>query len=147
MIQVPEPEVGEVIEITTKKKYKEPLPPFSMVGNGMSNRYGISLDIIEVCLELNQSELKLLQFFRDCYASNIMKKEGNPNLVVPLRWEKFTAYLKKALEKQYSHLEYLGVIVRIKRGTYLVNPTLFVPQHDYSSIYGQWIAAKRKDEK
>ena len=117
-----------------------------MVGNGLRNRYGESLDIIEVCLQLNQSELRLLQFFRDCYASNIMKKETNPNLVIPLRWEKFTAYLKKALEKQYAHLEYLGVIVRIKRGTYLINPTLFVPQHDYSNINGQWLAASRKDD-
>ena len=105
MIQVPEPESGEIIEITTKKKHKEPLPPFSMVGNGLKNRYGTSLDIIEVCLQLNQSELKLLQFFRDCYASNIMKKEPNPNLVIPLRWEAFTAYLKGAYILSFSRFK------------------------------------------
>lgn len=141
MIQIPEPEIGEVIEVTSRKKHKEPLPPFSMVGNGMSNRYGTSLDIIEICLQLNQSELRLLQFFRDCYASSIMKKDSNPNLVIPTRYEKFDKYLSKALEKNYNHLEYLGVIVRIKRGSYLINPTLFVPQQGYSNINGQWMSA------
>ena len=144
MVQIPEPEIGEVIEVTSRKRYKEPLPPFSMVGNGLSNRYGTSLDIIEVCLQLNQSELRLLQFFRDCYADSIMRGDVNPNLVIPTRYEKFDKYLSKALEKNYNHLEYLGVIVRVKRGSYLVNPTLFVPRQGYSSINGQWITALNK---
>lgn len=135
---VPEIESDEVLEITRRKKVKEPLPPFSMVGNGLSNRYGTSLDIIEVCLQLTLTEIKLLQFFRDCYAANIMKKEFNTNLVVPARWEKFDPYLTKALEKSYKSLEEKKIISRVKRGTYIINPNLFVPQNNFTLISLQW---------
>ena len=35
------------------------MPPWNMVGNGMSNRVGVSMDFIDICAELNQAELSL----------------------------------------------------------------------------------------
>lgn len=152
MVYVPELEDGEVLEITKRKKFREPLPPFNMVGNGMTNRYGTSMDIIEVCLQLSLAEIKLLQFFRDCYARNIMNKEENTNVVTPAKWDKFDKYLAKALEKSYKNLEEKRVLCRIKRGIYIVNPNLFVPQQNFVLINAQWQTAidtniKKKETK
>ena len=54
---------GELLEVSKKKVQREPMPPWNMVGNGMSNRVGASMDFIEICAELNQAELKLFKFF------------------------------------------------------------------------------------
>lgn len=146
LVGIAEPESGEVIEITRKSKVKEPLPPFNMIGNGFSNRYGTSLDFIEVCLELNQSELRLLQFFRNCYAFNIINQESNTNEITPTRWETYTDYLKKALEKNYKHLVSVRALVRVRRGTYLINPNLFVPLKNFGVANALWISLIDKED-
>lgn len=74
---------GELLEVSRKKIVKEPMPPWNMVGNGMENRVGVSMDFIDICAELNQAELKLFKFFRDMYNSNVRNREIETNIVVP----------------------------------------------------------------
>lgn len=137
---------GELLEVTKKAaKSKEPTPPWNMVGNGMSNRTGTSVDFIDICTELNQAELRLLKFFRDVYNNNIRNREINTNYVVPSKEDGFSPYLSKALEKNYKHMAFMGIIVRVKRGTYLVNPNLFIPGANYSSVSSQWNELIRKE--
>lgn len=131
--------VNEVLEITRRTtKVNNPTPPWNMIGNGMSNRTGSSVDFIDICAELNQAELKLLKFLRDMYNDNIRNKEENSNLVVPSKDANYSPYLAKALEKNYKHLAYMEVVIRVKRGTYLLNPNLFIPTSNYRAINTTW---------
>lgn len=138
---------GEVIELTRKKKQSEPLPPYNIVGNGFTNRHGTSVDVLEVCLQMNLAELRLLQFLRNAFTTNSIKKEEVPNLIEPVKWDQFDKYLATALMKNYTHLEYLQVLLRLKRGMYLLNPTLFIPSHNYLGIQLMWDKATLEKEK
>ena len=129
---------GELLEVSKKKVQREPMPPWNMVGNGMSNRVGVSMDFIDICAELNQAELKLFKFFRDMYNNNVRYKENETNIVVPSRSEWYTPYLAKALEKNYKHMEYVGIITRVKRGVYLINPNLLIPISGYGVAMALW---------
>lgn len=129
---------GELIEISRKKVVKEPMPPWNMVGNGMSNRVGVSMDFIDICAELNQAELRLFKFFRDMYNSNVRNREIETNIVVPSKDTNYTPYLAKALEKNYKHMEYVGIITRVKRGKYLINPNLLLPVSGYAAANKLW---------
>lgn len=139
---------GELVEIVRKStKIVNLTPPWNMVGNGLSNRTGTSVDFIDICAELNQAELKLLKFFRDEYNSNIRNKVVNTNIIVPAKSENYSQYLSKALEKMYRHMEYMEIIVRVKRGTYLINPNLFIPSNNYHMVNALWEELPRKDTK
>lgn len=139
-------EDGELLEISKKKANKEPMPPWNMVGNGMSNRIGISVDFIDICAELNQAELKLFKFFRDAYNCNVRHRENETNIVVPAKTDGYTPYIAKALEKNYKHMEYIGIITRVKRGTYLINPNLLLPTSGYVAAMELWNKLVTKEE-
>lgn len=128
----------EKIVISKEKKIKEKLPPYNLVGNGLSNRHGTSVDIIDICVQLNLGEMRLLQFFRNEFNVACINKETNPNIVMPAKSAEINDYLKTALRKNYDHLEYVGLIIRLKRGTYILNPYLFMYSTGYGVIQKQW---------
>lgn len=121
-------------EITIKAVSKQTVvyPPYMIVGNGRySKRHGVkSMDIVDVCAQLNTAESAVLKFFKDCFVDNTINKEEYPNIIVPTGWDSYTSYLKKSLEKNYAHMEYVGVIKRERRGVYMLNPYLFMPRKD-----------------
>jgi len=49
--------------------------------------------------------------------------------------------------KMYKHMEYVGLIIRIKRGTYILNPKLFMYSTGYTKILQQWEEARAKLDK
>lgn len=131
-------------EITIKAVDKQTVvyPPYMIVGNGRySKRHGVkSMDIVDVCAQLNTAENSVLKFFKDCFVDNTINKEEYPNIVVPAGWDSFDNYLKKSLEKNYAHMEYVGVLKRVKRGVYMLNPYLFMPRKDaLVQSQGRWI--------
>lgn len=144
---VPAPENGEVLEITRKNAYKEPLPPYNIVGNGFTNRNGTSVDVLEVCLQLNLSEMKLLQFFRTAFTTKMINRVEEPNVIVPKYTANFDQYLQTALMKNYKHLEHLQVMRRMKRGVYILNPRMFIPSRGYTAMVVAWDRIKQvKDD-
>lgn len=132
------PDSGEVLEITRKNAYKEPLPPYNIVGNGFTNRNGTSVDVLEVCLQLNLSEMRLLQFFRTAFTTKMINRIEEPNVIVPKYTANFDQYLQTALMKNYKHLEYLQVMRRMKRGVYILNPRMFIPSRGYTAMIVAW---------
>jgi len=135
-----------IVEVTTKKKRpKEHYPGYTMVGNGRETRRGgKSMDMFEVCKKLGTAEMNLLQFFKDEIDANKIVKEENPNIVVPTKSENCTDYIKRSLKKHYAHMECLQIIRRVKRGTYIVNPMLFIPPKDYQKILAVWNSVSDK---
>ena len=140
------PNAGEVIEVVRRKHEKQPLPPFSLIGNGMSNKNGSSVDILEICINLNTAEMRLLQFFRDVFCLGVMNQEVNPNKVEPTKWPEFDKYLATALKKNYIHMAELGILVRLKRSVYLLNPSMFIPVRHFIEIKAIWEANKKDSD-
>jgi len=129
----------EVIEVRRTKRIREPFPGFSIFGNGKETRNGgRSMDILAICQQLNNGEMELMKFFRDIMEGNKIRGELNPNVVVPTREESNSKYLKIALKKNYPHMECLGIIKRVKRGTYMLNPKLFIPARSVMEITKIW---------
>lgn len=131
MVSVPVPASDEKIEVVVKKRKTEKFPGFTIFGNGKATRKGgKSMDILDICKQLNKTEMNLLQFFRDEVEYNKIRKEKNVNEVTPTRSELWTPYLATGLKKNYAHMECLGIIRRMKRGTYMINPNLLIPTED-----------------
>jgi hypothetical protein len=138
-VEIPIPAEGQTVEVTTKTRIKEPYPGFTIFGNGKTTRKGgASMDILDICKELNLAEMNLMQFFRDYVEQNKMSREKNVNLVKPAASEAWTDYLKIALKKNYPHMECLGIIKRVKRGTYMMNPNLFIPTYSVELHNKEW---------
>jgi hypothetical protein len=138
-VEIAVPDEGQTVEVTRKSKNKEPYPGYTIFGNGKETRLGgKSMDILDVCKQLNKSEMNLMQFFRDALERNKAVGEKNVNLVTPARTDEWTDYLKIGLKKNYSHMECLGIIKRVKRGTYMLNPILFVPPHEIEYHKAEW---------
>ena len=134
------PEAGGTIVIQHNKASKECLPPYTLVGNGHTSSNGTSRDIVEVCMEMNQAELKLLQFMRESMIRQIMNKSAEPSVIVPADYVEYSKYLATAMAKNYEHLEYLEVLKRIKRGTYILNPNLILPPRHYAAMQSKWVS-------
>lgn len=78
----------------------------------------MSIDILDTCAQLNTSEMKLLQFIRD-------EVEANGSTITPADSKAMTPYIKVALKKGYKHLNEMGLLTRVSRGTYEVSKNLF----------------------
>lgn len=149
MVSIPSPKEDEVIETKIVKKTKEAYPGYTLLGNGRATRNGgYSMDILDICAELNTAEMKLLKFLRDEVDRNKMAKEKNVNLVKPTRSHEWTDYLKIAMKKNYSHMECVGIIKRVRRGTYMMNPYVLIPTKDFEYHAKEWevIEGKMPDE-
>ena len=140
------PDSDEVIEISRKKRIREPYPGFTIFGNGKETRNGgKSMDILDICQQLNTGEMRLMQFFRDEVESNKAHREDNPNRVVPTNSGSMTTYLKIALKKNFPHMECLGILKRMYRGVYMMNPGLFIPPSNVANITRIWNDIKSKE--
>lgn len=130
--------LGERLIIHKEQIHQEGLPPYNLVGNGLTNRHGTSLDLVDVCVQLNLGELRLLQYVRNLFNQNCINKEIVPNVVEPNKGIDWCDYLKTVLKKNYSHLEYSRVLIRLTRGKYLLNPYLFMHTKSYSAVRALW---------
>lgn len=138
-IHIPPIGIDEVVEVTKKKKYREPFPGYTILGNGKETKLGgKSMDILDICKQLNTAEMNLLQVMRDEIERSKYNKEKNVNLVVPTRILEWTTYLGTALKKNYAHMNKLDILRRVKRGTYMVNPLLFIPPRDMEYHTEEW---------
>ncbi len=147
IISVTSPDSSEeIIEISRKTRKKEPFPGFSIFGNGKTTRFGgKSMDIIDIFQQLNKGEMELMRFFRDEMEDSKARDERNPNQVVPTKSENFGQYLRIALKKNFPHMECLGIVKRVKRGIYMLNPLLFIPAKRVEVIKDIWLDIDSKE--
>lgn len=139
IVQLPSLEVGEVVEVTKRKIKREPYPGYTIFGNGKETRYGgKSVDILDICKQLNTAEMNLLQTIRDAIEQAKANKEKNVNLFIPAKLDTWDNYLKVALKKNYPHMHCLEIIRRVKRGIYMANPMLFIPPEEVEWHKGEW---------
>lgn len=129
---------GKKVEVRVVDETKEKSVSFTMMGNGVKNNVGKSIDVIEVCAELNKGEHRVLKFFRDKYIENCKLGEEFPHIVTPTQCEDFDKRLEIDLKKNFTHMHYLGVFRRVKKGTYMINPNLIISTTNYMKILAKW---------
>ena len=105
--------------------------------NRLPTRIG-DIFIDKCAKELNKAEYALLQFMFKAIQDNVRYKEKNTHIVSPTRCEEWTEYLQIALKKNYPHMNCLGIVQRVKRGTYMLNPSLFIPAKDMEWYKKEW---------
>lgn len=134
-----QPESDEKVVITKEKRIKEPYPGYTIFGNGKETKNGgKSMDILDICKQLNTAEMNLMQFFRDEIEKAKMNGERNPNRINTTKSECWTEYLKIALKKNYKHMKELDILCRESRGVYMMNPRLFIPAKDLAKVIDEW---------
>ena len=84
---------------------------------------------MDVCMQLNKAEMILLK-----YLSSVMVD----NEVEPVGTEGWNHYLKISLMKYYKHLCSIGVMKRIYRGRYMLNPYLMVVDNGAVGLQNKW---------
>ena len=82
-------------------------------------------NMLDICAQLNTSEMKLLQFLRDEI------QDTGSTTVVPADSDNITPYIRVALKKGYKHLNEIGILERLDRGTYIVMDGLFSTARPY----------------
>ena len=84
-----------------------------------TKRTDVLIKFIDVFKELNTAEIELIRFFAETFY--VSKRRT----ITPAKVYGWTAYLQTALRKNYTHLHELGIIVRVRKGTYHLDPDLF----------------------
>lgn len=145
-ITIPALEADETITIEKRKKRKEPYPGYTMWGNGHTTKFGgKSVDVLDILKELGKPEMSLMQFLRDEMKINTTNKVEDINMIEPAISHEFTPYLKSVLKKNYAHMECLGILKRMKRGKYMLNPWLFIPTKDVERMKEIWSSLGKPD--
>ena len=139
------PNNDEVIEITRKKVNKEPNPGYTIWGNGKTTRGGTSMDLLEIIKNLGKPEITLMQFMRDEMEIQQTNKSTTPNVIIPARSVNYTDYIKTIIKKHYTHMECLGIMKRVRRGEYMLNPRLYIPYKYKESMFDMWDSLEKKD--
>lgn len=145
-IQPSDIDKDEDIVITRIKKSK--VPPYFILGNGMKSKYHNEdnvIDALEIFKQMGKPEMDLFIYFRNAIIEQqIESKFGvytyDANVVhIPVsKNHGLSQALKKALSKFYTHLEELKVLKRIRRGKYMINPYLLIPNSNFEKVALMW---------
>jgi hypothetical protein len=92
----------------------------------MSNQYGESLNAFEVMLSLRKDEQRLL-----CDLVNAYDFETGLSVMVP--WEHAPSF-----SEAYQGLKAKTLVVRVKKGQFMLNPNLIVNPKYYELLARRW---------
>jgi len=138
-ITIPAPAENEEVTITKKKKPREHLPGYTLWGNGNTTKLGgTSMSVIDMFMKLGKAEMELMKFLENEMRINRNNGEKLTTVVEPSKSDEYTNYIKTAIKKHYSHMECLGILQRVKRGKYMLNPRLFIPTKNVEEHMRAW---------
>ena len=95
-------------------------------------------DWITTVGSFNKAESHIIKLIKDVLLVNSPLSTVEDYITIPSNIVEWDSYCRKALMKNYAHLECLGVMRRVKRGTYMMNPYLLVPSKNAEVIYDAW---------
>ena len=127
---------GEELVLTSKPKSTQPKPPFLMVGSGHStSTQGTSIDLL---LEIsNMTSNEKLAFFLIKESILYDRKTGQFNYQPTVSINHLTKSQKAKFSNGYRTLNSKGLVKRITRGKYMVNPRALIPS-DYAIELTKW---------
>lgn len=120
-----------------KEREKAKKPNYYMIGNGTMNRHKIyAIDLLEEVAKSTKAEQFLLLSIKDgiCYGNDY-----NPVVKVVPETETQKQYIKLG----YKSLVTRGLVLRIKKSHYMINPNALIPP-DYEGALQIWEAAVKR---
>jgi hypothetical protein len=119
---------GEKLVIQTDNQVKD--LPYLKVGNGKTGRYGESMNLIQEMARMTKPEqvmFALLEKGLDYWDERSINK-------VKLNMDELSSTEKQYIKRAYPLLEAKGIIIRLSRGTYQINPRLILAKDSTLAI-------------
>lgn len=142
---------SEELEVSYRVKAKEKKPPYIAVGNGFETKgfpKGVSMDTFKILCGLSKAQQRLFVDFKDLLVqqrvSNGRRKQDVDKInVVRVENDKDNDLhqdVKKRLSdhKNGTKLEEEGVLKKIKTGSYMLNPYIFIPPDSFKEVAQKW---------
>lgn len=128
-------EADEEATVSKKKKYTS--PPFSMVGNGNKNRFGTSLNLIELLCEFSKAEQ--FAFWKVIETLKCIGDSRKKHNVCPVFMKDLSSADKQKFKSGITDLINKGIVKRSKKEHYMVNPNLIISK-EYADDMTMWNA-------
>jgi hypothetical protein len=127
---------GEIL--VKQKAYKSKTPNYFRIGNGTMNKQGtFAIDLItEVAMASKAGQFLLLAI------KNNIIYDNNYSPVVKVIAE--TKHQKNMLSAGYKEMHEKGLVRRVKRGHYMINPNALIPL-DYEEAKEIWDSIEGPD--
>ena len=124
-------------EVTVSRRARFTNPPYCMVGNGNTNRYGTSLHLIEVLCAFSKAEqfafLKVIETL-ECLGDS--RKKHN---VCHVAMHELSSAEQQKFKSGIASLIRKGIVKRSRREYYMVNPHLILSK-EYTDDMTMWNA-------
>lgn len=121
--------LNEACKIKVTKEYKVNLPSFGMLGNTERITKVASLDMHSILQDLSRNS----SWF---FWTLIKKRNPKTNLVDFIPQNNLEA---KKVTNAYKELRDLGVIKRVQRGVYIINPRAYIPSdNQFEIVQAHW---------
>jgi hypothetical protein len=122
---------NEEIIINTRTKHRNNKPVFMMIGVPAKIRNRTpGFPLMETLIQLNKEE----QWF-----VGLLWKHINPETnECDLSHYEFNSTDTSKVSRAFKPLKELGLVKRIKKGIYLINPTAIIPPTTYEDVQARW---------
>jgi len=125
---------GQQARIKVSNEYKDILPPYKLIGrNGINMKHGIKVDGIDIAPILQN--LKTASTWLIWELEQKRNPFNNEAVYIPT-----TETEKSRVKAGYKELREVGLVKRIRRGTYILNPKAFIPHptEEYVTVKNIW---------
>ena len=123
-------------ELVISKRKKSHKPGFIMIGNGNTNKHGItSIDLLHEIANMSSNEKYAFFLIKD----NIVFDPYDECFIYQVRVNLTTDTDKSKFSRGYTSLRKKELLKRISKGTYMINPNALVPS-DYHKELKVWEA-------
>ena len=109
-------------------------PPFTMVGDGTSNRIGDTMDFITILAELPADERFMMKL--------VYQRSDAGRRIARIDYSGITTTDKRKMSTAYTKLRSKDYIRRWSRGVYMINPRLILPQDSFKSVEAEYLGLK-----
>jgi hypothetical protein len=129
-------------ELSINPKSIEVQPPFFKVGNGRTNKQGVSsMDLIDEMTKMSQPALKVIGWIKDGMVCDPFTE--SISFVVKIVPE--TSSDKRILKKGFKELQAKDIVRRVKRSHYMINPKAIIA--DYKNQVAVWDSLASTDKR
>jgi len=109
------------------KKAPAPQPPFLKLGNGKTNKQGMSsMDLIAEMVNMSQPALKLINWIKDEMVWNPITEQIEFITKITPK----TDGDKQILKRGYKELFAKDIVRRVKRSHYMINPNAIITSYE-----------------
>jgi hypothetical protein len=122
---------GEEVVFHRRARRTDLKMPFLMLGNGLTNQHGTSVDLIGKMCELHTAPRKLL-------VRMIQQRDVHTNLVTHQALMALPDVNKRTLDNHMPALIKLDLVRRVQRGVYMINPLAVLPPNGIDAR-AQWL--------